>query len=78
VACIQPDLSCGEVMCSPRIPDRPGGWRFLLDGFMTRCCSTPSVLEAMQADALALVGPTMVLSETRGLQLSLVMREGIG
>jgi hypothetical protein len=56
VACIQPDLSCGEVMCSPRIPDRPGGWRFLLDGFMTRCCSTPSVLEAMQADALALVG----------------------
>jgi hypothetical protein len=31
-------------------------WRFVLDGFMTPWSSTPSVLEAMQADALALLG----------------------
>ena len=40
VACIQP---------------KPA-WMVLLDGFMKRCCSTPSVPEAAQANTLALVG----------------------
>ena len=35
VACIQPNLSSGEAVGSPRIPDRPSSWRFVLDGFMT-------------------------------------------
>jgi hypothetical protein len=57
VACIQPNLSSGEAVGSPRIPDRPGSWRFVLVGFMTRWCgSTPSVLEATQANAVALLG----------------------
>ena len=32
VACIQPHLSSGEAVGLPRIPDRPGSWRFVLDG----------------------------------------------
>jgi len=57
VACIQPNLSSGEAVGSPRIPDRPGSWRFVLVGFMTRWCgSTPSVLEATQANGVALLG----------------------
>jgi hypothetical protein len=35
VACIQPDLSSGEAVGLPRIPDKPGSRRYVLDGFMT-------------------------------------------
>jgi hypothetical protein len=48
-----------------------------LDSFMTHGHSTPSVLEATQAKRGGFSGPTMVLSETRGLQLFWVMRGGI-
>ena len=33
VACIQPNLSSGEVVGSRCIPDKPGSWRFELDSF---------------------------------------------
>jgi hypothetical protein len=36
--------------------DRPGSWLLVFDGFMTQGHSTPSVLEAAQANALAFVG----------------------
>src|ERR1700760_995073 len=35
VACIQPNLSSGGAVGSPRIPDTPSSWRLVLDGFMT-------------------------------------------
>jgi hypothetical protein len=35
VACIQPNLSSGEVVGSRRIPNKPGSWRIELDSFMT-------------------------------------------
>src|SRR6266702_8353662 len=62
---------------SPRIPDRPGSWLFVLDGFMT-----PGSFDAFGSGSYAskrvgFSGPTMVLSETRGLQLFWVMRGGI-
>src|ERR1700730_4604406 len=44
---------------------------------MTRWCSTPSAPEATQAYVSAKV-PTMILCETRGLQLFWVVRGGIG
>jgi hypothetical protein len=77
VACIQPNLSSGEAAGSPRIPDKPGSRRFALDGFMT-----PGSFDAFGSGSFAskrvgFSGPTMVLSETRGLQLSWVMRGGI-
>ena len=78
VACIQPNLSSGEAAGSPRIPDRAGSWLFVLDGFMT-----PGLFDAFGSGCYASIrvgfsGPTMVLSETRGLQLFWVMRGGIG
>ena len=30
-----PIFSSGEAVGSPRVPDRPSSWRFVLDGFMT-------------------------------------------
>src|SRR5271170_4172772 len=32
VACIQPNLSSGEAVGSPRIPGAPGSWRLVLAG----------------------------------------------
>jgi hypothetical protein len=77
VACIQPSLSSGEAVGSPRIPDRPSSLRFVFDGFMT-----PRSFDAFGSGSYAskrvgFRGPTMVLSETRGLQLFGVMRGGI-
>ena len=77
VACIQPSLSSGEAVGSLRIPDRPSSLWFVLDGFMT-----PRLFDAFGSGSYAskrvgFSGPTMVLSETRGLQLFLVMRGGI-
>jgi hypothetical protein len=34
--CIQPNLSSGEAVGTPHLPDRPSSWRFELDGFMDR------------------------------------------
>jgi hypothetical protein len=48
-----------------------------LDVFMTPRASTPLVPEATQAETMLALGPTMVLFETQGLQLYLVMRGGI-
>src|SRR5215469_14570008 len=56
--------------------DQPS-WRFPLDGFMTRWCSTPSAPGSYASIALAKM-PTMILCETRGLQLFWVVRGGIG
>jgi hypothetical protein len=77
VACIQPNLSSGEAAGSPPIPDKPGSWLLVLDGFMT-----PGSFDAFGSGSYAskrvgFSGPTMVLSETRGLQLFWVMRGGI-
>jgi hypothetical protein len=56
VACIQPNLSSGEVVGSPRIPDRRSSLRFVLDGFMTPWSFDVFGSGAAQANALALVG----------------------
>src|ERR1700730_3834290 len=48
-----------------------------LNGFMKQWCSTPLGYEATQAKRWLKV-PTTILSETRGLQLSWVIRGGIG
>jgi hypothetical protein len=57
VGCIQPNLSSGEAAGSPRIRDRPGSLAVRTRRFHDAVIgSTPSVLEAAQANALALVG----------------------
>ena len=43
-------------MGSPRIPDRPGSWRFVLDGFMTPWSLDAFGSGSSQANGLALVG----------------------
>ena len=78
VACIQPDLGSGEAEGAPRIPDRPSQWTV-----STRRFHDAIVVDAYGSGSYAsrrvgFSGPTMVLFETRGLQLSLVMRGGIG
>jgi hypothetical protein len=78
VACIQPNLSSGEVVGSRRIPDKPGSWRFVLDGFMTPWSFDAFGSGSYASRRVGFSGPTMVLSETRGLQLFWVMRGGIG
>ena len=77
VACIQPNLSSGEAVGWPRIPDRPGSWRFVLDGFMTPWSFDAFGSGSYASRRVGFSGPTMVLSETRGLQLFWVMRGGI-
>src|SRR5258708_38713653 len=74
VACIQPNLSSGEAVGWPRIPDRPGSWRFVLDGFMTPWSFDAFGSGSYASKRVGFSGPTMVLSETRGLQLFWVMR----
>jgi hypothetical protein len=77
VACIQPNLSSGEAVSLWRIPDKPGSWRFVLDGFMT-CWSFDAFGSGSYASKrVGFCGPTMVLSETQGLLLFLVVRGGI-
>jgi Shikimate dehydrogenase substrate binding domain len=76
VPCIQPDLSFGEAVGLPRIPDRPS-WRFVLDGFMTPWSFDAFGSGSYASKRVGFSGPTMVLSETRGLQLYWVMRGGI-
>ena len=67
VACIQPNLSSGEAVGSPRIPDRPSSWRFELDGFMTPWSFDAFGSGSYASKGAGFSGPTMVLSETRGL-----------
>jgi hypothetical protein len=66
VACIQPNLSSGEAVGWPRIPDRPGSWRFVLDGLMTPWSFDAFGSGSYASRRVGFSGPTMVLSETRG------------
>jgi hypothetical protein len=77
VACIQPNLSSGEAVGPPRVPDRPSSWRFVLDGFMTLWSFDAFGSGSYASKHVGFSGPTMVLSETQGLQLFWVMRGGI-
>jgi hypothetical protein len=67
VACIQPNLSSGEGVGSRRIPDKPGSWRFELDSFMTPWSFDAFGSRSYASKRVGFGGPTMVLSETRGL-----------
>jgi hypothetical protein len=49
-------ISVSERLWARRVFRKIKQWRFERDGFMTPCHSTPSVLEATQAKALALGG----------------------
>ena len=75
-ACIQPDLHL-EKFFAPYSRQTVASRRFLSMGFMREGGWTPSVLEATQAKGASFSGPTMVLSETRGLALFWVMRGGM-
>jgi len=77
VARIQPNLSSGEAVGSRRIPDKPGSWRIELDGFITLGSFDAFGSGSYASKRVGFSGPTMVLSETRGLQLFGVMRGGI-
>ena len=57
---------------------RPSSWRFELDGFMTPWSFDAFGSGSYASRRVGFSGPTMVLSETRGLQLFWVMRGGIG
>ena len=74
---IQPNLSSGEAVGSRHIPNKPGSWRFELDGFMTPWWFDAFGSGSFASKCVGFIGPTMVLSETRGLQLFWVMRGGI-
>jgi hypothetical protein len=52
---------------SPRIPDKPSSWRFELDGFMTPWSFDAFGSGSYASKGAGFGGPTMVLSETRGL-----------
>ena len=76
VACIQPHLSSGEAVGVTRIPDRPNQLMVSTRRFHD------AMVDAFGSGSYAskivgFGGPTMVLSETRGLQLFWVMRGGI-
>ena len=70
-------LSSGEAVGSPRMSDRPSSWRFELDGFMTPWSFDAFGSGSYASRRVGISGPTMVLSETRGLQLFWVIRGGI-
>src|SRR6201994_1590501 len=68
VACIQPNLSSGGAVGSPRIPDTPSSWRLVLDGFMTLWSFDVFGSGSYASKPVGFRGPTMVLSgETQGL-----------
>jgi len=67
VACIQPNLSSGEVVSLRRIRDRSGSCRFELDGFMMFWSFDAFGSGSYASRRVGFNGPTMVLSETRGL-----------
>jgi hypothetical protein len=73
VACIQPNLSSGEAVDSRRIPDTKQL------AVRTRRFHYAMVMRRLRfwnaSKRVGFSGPTMVLSETQGLSLSLVMRE---
>jgi hypothetical protein len=75
VACIQPNLSSGEAVGSWRIPDTKQL------AVCTRRFHDAMVIRRLRfwnaSKRVGFSGPTMVLSETQGLSLSLVMRGGI-
>jgi len=67
VACIQPNLSSGEAVSLRRIRDRSGSCRFVLDGFMMFWSFDAFGSGSYASRCAGFNGPTMVLSETRGL-----------
>ena len=67
VAWIQPNLSSGEAVSSRRIRDKSGSCRFELDGFMTFWSFDAFGSGSYPSIRVGFNGPTMVLSETRGL-----------
>ena len=67
VACIQPNLSSGEAVSSRHIRDKSGSCRFELDGFMTFWSFDAFGSGSYASRRVGFNGPTMVLSETRGL-----------
>jgi hypothetical protein len=75
--CIQPNLISGEALGSARIADRTGSLRFVLDGVMTPRSFDAFGSGSYASRSVGFGGPTMVLFETRGLQLFWVMRGGI-
>jgi|SRR5271155_5519846 len=77
VACIQPNLNCGEAVGSRRIPDRPSSWRLVLDGFMTLWSFDAFGSGSYASKRVGFRGPIMVLCETQGLQLFWVMRGAV-
>src|ERR1700751_2278879 len=77
VALVQPNLSSGEGVNSRRIRSKSGSCRFELDGFMTFWSFDAFGSGSCASRRVGFNGPTMVLSETRGLQLFWVMRGGI-
>jgi hypothetical protein len=66
-AWIQPNLSSGEAVSSRRIRDKSGSCRFELDGFMTFWSFNAFGSGSYASRRVGFNGPTMVLSETRGL-----------
>ena len=77
MACIQPNLSSGEAVDSPRAPDTPSSWWFVLGGFMTPWSFDAFGSGCYASKRVGSIGPTMVLSETQGLQLFWVMRGAV-
>lgn len=70
-------LSSLEAVGLPRIPTDQASLRFLLDGFMMRWSFDAVGPGSYASRSIGSIGPTMVLSETPGLQLFWVMRGGI-
>jgi hypothetical protein len=59
------------------IPDSPSSWQVVLDGFMTSWSFDAFGSGSFASKRVGFSEPTMVLCETRGLQLFWVMRGGI-
>jgi hypothetical protein len=78
VACFQPISVLERLWACRAFRTDQASARFLLDGFMTRWSFDAFGSGSYASRRVGFGGPTMVLSETRGLQLFWVMRGGIG
>ena len=77
--CIQSDLRSREALGSRRVLESDQGSRwFLVDGFMTRWWINAFGSGSYASKPGGFNTPTMVLFETRSLQLCWVIRGGIG
>ena len=68
-------LTCRAIR-SVCVPPWPSGWDFFYQRFSSPVATKPSVLKPAKQNGGQV--PTMVLSETRGLWLFRVVREGLG